>query len=118
MKRFYSFIIIIVLFLLINIDASNSLILKVSALDYDYEYFISEGNELCIIHNVEDLDKFLGVLDIEIYSQKLVCDRIIIEGYSNDIDNSVMLNGLKTNIQLSYVGEELIIGSPLIVGSF
>lgn len=118
MKRICSLIIIIVLFVLVYCESSSSICTKVSALNYNFEYFSSDECELLVVHDVENVENFLSSLNIEIRSRHIVSDRVIIEGFFNNCNKYLIIDGLKTNIQLSFTGDELIIGVPLIMGSF
>ena len=48
----------------------------------------------------------------------LDCNTVVIYGYSPLINKSVNLNNLKVNIQIAVKDNEIIIGWPLILGSF
>jgi len=118
MKRILSLIIIIILAVLFFHNGNNSLLSKVVACGYlDYEYVCESGNEVVVLKNCDYFD-IINNLSIEIHDIKETSDRLIIEGYSNCISNCLVIKGMKTNIQMSVFDNQVIIGTPLILGSF
>ena len=55
---------------------------------------------------------------VEEVSSSLICDRDVIEYYSPMINDYVIVNGRKVNLQVSIFDGECIVGSPLIEKSF
>lgn len=80
---------------------------------------ISSSNDNSILTFSSDkLDEVIDCLKVEIHSKKVIADRLIIEGYSHLISDYIVIGELKTNIQISVTDDEMIVGSPLIYGSF
>lgn len=65
-----------------------------------------------------DYNDFVDELDINIISEFEVSDRVIIEGYSSRFKDYIVVDGFKVNIQMSVFEDSVVIGSPLINGSF
>ena len=55
---------------------------------------------------------------MEVNSTYEVSDRLIIEGYTHRLKNYIVIDGRKTNIQMSICEDVILIGSPLINQSF
>lgn len=66
----------------------------------------------------EDYISVIEKLNLSISKFKNVSDRLIIEGYSDKISNHVVIDNKKVNIQISISDGKIILGSPLISGSF
>ena len=66
----------------------------------------------------DNLDDFLDSLNVFIISRMYIEDRMIIEGYSNQINDYVVLNNNRINVQISVANNECIFGVPLIRNSF
>lgn len=113
-------IIIIVVLLILYFDKNNDELLdEVRAMNiYSYEYFSDEYNEIIIMKNVGQLESIIRDLDVLISNKEFCSDRVIIEGYTNKINKSISINNKKINIQISICSDTIIIGSPLINGSF
>lgn len=80
--------------------------------------FDNLSNGELVYLDVDELDNLISDLNIEVHSSKVISGRTIIEGYSQKISNCVVVDNLKTNIQISIGSDYLIVGSPLIIGSF
>jgi len=84
--------------------------------NYDIKYSVLDTGDICI--DGQNIDEILDIFNVEIVSKKYVSGRVVIEGYSSDIKDHFLLNNLRVNIQLSIYGDSIILGTPLIKGSF
>lgn len=117
MKKYFAFIIIFTLAILSCFNIKNlSSIINKNKIDID-NFSIKSENEIMYFSR-DKLEEILKDLNMEIHSKKEVSDRIIIEGYTSKISNYIVVNNFKTNIQISYNDDGVIIGTPLIDGSF
>lgn len=117
MKKYFALIVLMVVVLssYFYVENLSSVINKndVHILEISNSY----SNE--VLHFDKDkLQEILNCLDLEIHSENLVADRMILEGYSQKLNNYVVVNNLKTNIQIAISDDEIIVGYPLISGSF
>lgn len=118
MKRFLALIIIFVTTLFISFYSSPNAfeILKAKGIEAE-EFDYTSENEI-LIFDIKYLDKIIDCLNLEIYLKTNISDRIIIEGYSNKLNDFVVVNNLKVNVQMSIFDDEIILGYPLIDTSF
>ena len=63
-------------------------------------------------------EEIVKLLNVEVHDCSEIADRVIIEGYTSRFKKYCIVDGLKTNIQMSVNGDEVLIGYPLIKGSF
>lgn len=115
MKRYFAILFCVCTLLLIVFSGRDITLLgmiKNANIDASFE-----SDNLAKI-DIDDLCSLLSSLDVEIVSKNKVEDRIIIEGYSPKINNGILVNGFKINLQLSISDNVVIVGSPLIYGSF
>jgi len=80
-----------------------------------------QNNADCQIITIEcfdNVDKLIDDLSIEVHNKKTINDRLLIEGYTHFIGDYILINDIKTNIQISVFDSKLIVGSPLICDSF
>lgn len=119
MRRLFAFLIIICTAIIIICSTNNSISSEILALGYD-EVNIDRSNDCEIIEIVDKIDyrRIINELNIEISNIDEVSDRIIIEGYTNKVNNYILINNKKINIQMSVSSDKIIIGSPLIYNSF
>lgn len=83
------------------------------------DYFsVSSGDCEVVEMVVADFDKVKDILNLEIVSSREISGRTIIEGYSNKLKENVVIDNRKVNIQMSIFGDKMIVGYPLINGSF
>lgn len=66
----------------------------------------------------DDYVNVIEKLNLSISKFKNVSGRLIIEGYSDKISNHVVIDNKKVNVQMSISDGKIILGSPLISGSF
>lgn len=64
------------------------------------------------------VDDFVEFLDLQNYSEFIIEDRVVIEGYSNKLNNYIVTNNKKINIQISVSQDCCLVGYPLIKNSF
>jgi hypothetical protein len=65
-----------------------------------------------------DYTEILDAFNVCVVNQFYINDRLIIEGYSNDITDYVVINNQKINMQISVSDDMCILGVPLIKNSF
>lgn len=114
MKKYLCVIFVVFIAILIifgNYDTLESCVVS-TGVDY-----VDLGNGVIEI-DANNYDDFINELDVDIISKFEVSDRVIIEGYSPRIKDYLVINGFKVNIQISMSDKSVIIGSPLINGSF
>ncbi len=114
MKRYFAIIFIIFLSILIILSNERSFENYISILNVDGEFLNETTYKIC----GEMDDDFLNKIDINILSKKCMEDRIIIEGYTDKIVGYKVINNCKVNLQISISDNCVILGSPLITGSF
>lgn len=117
MKRIFCILIVLVLIMLVNIPYDHCLVDIVASAFDDYS-LSSEGECVVININNSNYEKLIDVLDLEIINKQYIYDRLIVEGYSHLIGESTCVKGYKCNVQLSIGDSSMIVGSPLIAGSF
>lgn len=91
---------------------------KLDNFDCDYEvveYY--ENGGLFVKIQCDNIEEFLSNIGVETVSRKLIAGREIIEGYCSSLDNYIINNGRKINLQIS-LSDEVLIGYPLIKNSF
>ena len=64
------------------------------------------------------VDDFVEFLDLQNYSKFTIEDRVVIEGYSNKLNNYIVINNKKINVQISVSQDCCLVGYPLIKNSF
>ena len=117
MNRFWALIVIfVILVFAFCIECKASQVLGVNS---KINAQIVNANEHEILEfNIEDYDKIIDDLGLEIHSCKQVSGRKIIEGYSGKLKDFVVINGMRVNVQMSITDEKIIFGYPLISGAF
>lgn len=114
MKKYLCFIFVIFLVSLLVWGNKRSFENAIVCADINYNVL---DNNIIEISN-DEVEIFLEKMNVQILNKFEVSDRLIIEGYTNKIANYVLVNNCKINIQLSIADNMVIIGSPLINGSF
>ena len=114
MKRIVPFATILIIIILYSISTKSNL---VNVLKFDDFELLNMGDEI-VIYDEIDCDELLNDLMLEVYSNEVISDRIIIEGYSHKIKNYIVIDNRKVNVQISISDDSIIIGSPLISNSF
>lgn len=114
MKKYLCFVFVI--FLISLLILSEDRVFKNVVTCADIKYDILDSNHIKISH--DDVEKFLKKMDVEIVSKFEVSDRLIIEGYTTIIADYIVIDNCKINIQISITDDAVIVGSPLINGSF
>lgn len=79
--------------------------------------YVDNNCQMYVIKS-EDYVSIIEKLNLSISKFKSVSDRLIIEGYSDKISNHVVIDNKKVNVQMSISDGKIILGSPLISGSF
>ena len=85
---------------------------------FEVENFEYNDNYQTLELDASSLNKLTSFLNLEVVNKNEISDRVIIEGYSNKLKDYVVINGRKVNIQLSIFDNKIIMGYPLINGSF
>lgn len=112
LKRLFIFFVLLSFFC-ITMYSKDCFIIKTIE-NYDYSII---GIDQYQISNI-DYQELIKNLNVEVVQENVVSDRLIIEGYVSSIDDYVVLNGRKVNIQLSVFDNNIILGVPLIKESF
>ena len=118
MKRILSLSFLCVLIFLViyfNCDSINFLSELNSFSVESIECF--ENNYTVTLENV-DYQKLIDLFDIDIYKSTEFSGRLVLEGYSSMLNNYCVVEGLKTNVQISVYDNIVVVGFPLIKGSF
>ena len=76
-----------------------------------------ENSYTATLENV-DYWKLIDLFDVDIYKSSEISGRLVMEGYSSMLKNYCVVDGLKTNMQISVCDDIVVIGYPLIKGSF
>lgn len=117
MKKYFALIIVFVVVILGSFNINN-LAYNLNENNITVNAFDNLASGEVMYLNVDELGNLISDLNIEVHSSKVISGRIVIEGYSQKISNCVVVDNLKTNIQISVGSDYLIVGSPLINGSF
>ena len=118
MKRMVSLIIVFVIVLLLYFFNFTNLNLMLKVQGFDVEIFEYNDNYQRLELDASSLNKLTSFLNLEVVNKNEISDRVIIEGYSNKLKDYVFIDGRKVNIQLSIFDNKIIMGYPLINGSF
>lgn len=115
-------ILIIVLFLflcIVNVNFSNDNVLHIlSKNNIKYSLLIYEKNKLLFELFNADLNDIKNTFNLSIYSCLKLSDRVVVEGYSNCFNSYVNIDNKKVNFQISIFDDKVLVGCPLIYGSF
>ena len=118
MKRFVCiFLVLVVLILYYFSEPNNLIVFAKSNLD-NCVILNDEIDEKLIMISQDELDDFLSKINLQNYREFNIEDRLIIEGYSNYINDYIIINNFKVNIQISVSNYKCLIGSPMIKQSF
>lgn len=118
MKRMVSLIVVFVIVLLLYFFNFTNLNLMLKVQGFEVENFEYNDNYQTLELDASSLNKLTSFLNLEVVNKNEISDRVIIEGYSNKLRDYVVINGRKVNIQLSIFDNKIIMGYPLINGSF
>lgn len=118
MKRIVSLSIIFIMVLLLYFFNFTNLNLMLKVQGFDVNNFVYNENFQVLELDANSLNKLSNFLNLEIVNENEISDRLIIEGYSNKLKDYIVINGRKVNVQLSISGDKIIMGYPLINGSF
>lgn len=114
MKRYFAIIFIIFLTILIFLSNERSFEKYVYSINVSGEFLNDSTYKIFSENGDEILDK----IDINILSKRCLDGRVIIEGYTSKIVGYKVINNCKVNLQISVSNDCVILGSPLITGSF
>jgi hypothetical protein len=82
------------------------------------DIIVEEYDENVVLNVCGDYMKLLKLLGVVVNKKIHLEDRVVIEGYTPKLNNFININGRKINIQLSIVGDNFLVGYPLIENSF
>lgn len=117
MRKYFAIILLFSLVVLSYFNVKN-LANVVNTNNISIDNIENNSSSNIMFFKIDELDNIINSLGLEIHSKNYVSDRLIIEGYSQKLSNYVVVNNLKTNIQISVDGEKIIVGYPLIKDSF
>ena len=118
MCKLLSVIIIVAMVVLYTVSGGNNLIVYAKSITENMIVLSNEKDEQLISICEENLDDFISKLNIQNCNKFFIEDRCIIEGYSSYINNYIVMNNQKINIQISVSDGVCLIGSPVIKNSF
>lgn len=118
MKRFFALIIIAVISIGMFFLSKTNLNLMIESCGVGVDKFVVCGDSQVVEINSKAYLKIKDLLNLEVVEKNEIAGRTIIEGYSNKLKNYVVINNRKVNIQISICDDKMIVGYPLINGSF
>lgn len=118
MKRFFALIIIAVISIGMFFLSKTNLNLMIESCGVGVDKFVVCGDSQTVEINSKAYLKIKNLLNLEVVEKNEIAGRTIIEGYSNKLKNYVVINNRKVNIQISICDDKMIVGYPLINGSF
>lgn len=118
MKRIFALITIFVSILIFFLYSSPTAYEILKAKNIEISDFDNDSDNEILIFEREFLNEIIDGLNLEIYLMREISDRVIIEGYTNKLNNFVVVNNLKINIQIAIDENKITLGYPLIDGSF
>lgn len=118
MKKIFAFLPLVCLAFL-SFNYSEKSLINVVAEEVN-NYVIIESDETYQVLEIDasEIDKILSHLNVEIINKKNVSGRLIIEGFSLALNDYIIINNRKINIQISIDDDSCLIGYPLIKNSF
>jgi len=113
MKRFFVFFIILTMFIFsfFSIGYYDDFLSRLNSLNLVSSY---DNNFICY----DNIDELMSRLNLNVVSERVISDRVIIEGYSSLINDYVVVNNHKVNVQMCLLEDKILVGVPLIKGSF
>lgn len=118
MRRFFALIIIAVISIGMFFLSKTNLNLMIESCGVGVDKFVVCGDSQVVEMNSKAYSKIKNILNLEVVDKNEIAGRTIIEGYSNKLKNYVVINNRKVNIQISICDDKMIVGYPLINGSF
>ena len=100
------------------VSGGRNLIVYAESITENMIVLCNEKDEQLISILEEDLGCFIDKLNLQNCNKFFIEDRYIIEGYSSHINNYIVMNNRKINIQISVSDGVCLIGSPVIKKSF
>lgn len=118
MRKFLSVIFVFFLLIFSMAKGQNDLIKNLKLTSLNFEIF--KGDNFTQVVKIFDanIDDVLDELNVEIVDEKIVSDRLVIEGYISNFKDYIVCNNRKVNVQLSVCDGDVIVGYPLIKNSF
>ena len=118
MRRLLFVFFIFIVFVTVMFSGNNdSLVNALGCLNSDCDIIVSNDSEIVYLSNV-DYENIIDTLGLEIHYSGYISDRFIVEGYSNKLNDYIVVDGIKTNVQISVFDNQIIVGYPLIDNSF
>lgn len=118
MKKFLSLILLLSLCFLYYFNTNNSLVIFAKNWSENITIINDDECEELILINKKYLEDFLSKINLEVYNKINLNDRVVIEGYTSNLRDYVVVNNSKINIQISICDDSCLIGYPLIKNSF
>lgn len=118
MNKILSIILILSISILSYVYSDNSLINMTNNIGVEYEIIEDDNKSQVIKISDYNFAEIMSKMDIEIVSLKEVSGRTIIEGYSSNLNDYIVINNRKVNMQMSISDDYILIGYPLIKNSF
>lgn len=118
MCRFVSLFFICCFVVLCICCNSKTLITIANSATSNVVVLVNEKDSQLVSIIEEDLDQFLNKINLQNCNKFFIEDRLIIEGYSSKINDYIVINNNKINIQISVCDNRCLIGSPVIKNSF
>ena len=118
--RFFS-IIVVVAMMVLFVDfysSKSSLIYCLNRIDFETCVIENNCDSQVIKIDKNNCKKLLKNLSVEINKKYELGNRIIIEGYTNKLNDYILINNIKTNLQISIFEDDCLVGYPLIKNSF
>lgn len=84
--------------------------------DYSVIDYYDDGSMTLLVAS-EDVENILKFLCVEVVESKEISNRYIIEGYTSCLNNYILKNGRKINLQIA-ISDNVLLGYPLIKNSF
>lgn len=112
--RFLSVFLIAILCILNLYNNINRIDKILDSLSIEYKKNSDKEYLICI----DDYNKILEKLNVVVLNKFYVEDRLVIEGYTSDINEYVVIDESRVNIQISLSDDCCVLGVPLINNSF
>lgn len=118
MKKVVSVVLITLIMLIGFFTQRASLLSVIESSELDYHISVINDDYQLLELSADDYKNVASMLNLEIVNKLELSDRIVIEGYSNKLQNHLTIDNKKINIQISITENLLLVGSPLIYDSF
>lgn len=113
--RYFCLLLVCILFSINSIANSNLFAIKAINKVCDFE--LNKTPFECDVLD-GDYQSIFNKLNVVVIRKFFIEDRLVVEGYSSYINDYVVVNGVRVNIQVSQFGDKCVLGVPLIRNSF